>query len=382
MPAVRARRSLADRVGAGPQLPVRAPPAPEQQHGLHPGWPAVRGPARASRRSPPLRGRLLPQPRFEDLAALAVTEAGKGPVDLRRDPGAVGAPDVEDVAAILALAAGVQPDPVVAAPVRAGRPLRQAPAGQPRVGAVDQGLAASAPRGAAHLLRPGTRPAGPAGGLRFVLELEQRIVAGVDGGRGGGRLYVVVGGSEHERLLPSRAFCSSVTAGGTGCPGVSCSPAGRCGPAGLLFSGAADGCGSGRGPARRGPAVGAPVRLGCGLLRPVPACGRGAAAPGWAGSWARRRSRQTRTSFTSSAVSSSRMVDGLPGGGPWGRGRPVRPGPGWRPARRAVSASAPVRRPRAGRRRGWRSRSVRRSASGRARPWSRRACMGAAAAWR
>jgi hypothetical protein len=44
---------------------------------------------------------------LEDLAALAPTEAGQLPVDLRRDLRPLGTPDVDDVVAVLALAAGV-----------------------------------------------------------------------------------------------------------------------------------------------------------------------------------------------------------------------------------------------------------------------------------
>lgn len=86
---------------------------------------------------------LLAEPALEDLAALMLTQAGQLPVDLRRDPGAASAPEVDHVAAVIAIAAGVQTDAVVAPHVRAGRSLHQASPGDPTERAVDQGLATS-----------------------------------------------------------------------------------------------------------------------------------------------------------------------------------------------------------------------------------------------
>lgn len=91
---------------------------------------------------PPPVGRLLPQPLLEDPAAPALGQAGQLPVDLRRDLRPPGTPDVHHVAAVLALAARVQTDPVIAPAVRARLTLHQGTPHQPRERAVDQGLAA------------------------------------------------------------------------------------------------------------------------------------------------------------------------------------------------------------------------------------------------
>ena len=136
-----------------PRPGARAPPVPGQPHGPPRGGPAPRGPAPAAARSPPLDGHLLPQPLLEDPAPLARTQTGQLPVDLRRDLRPPGPPDVHHVAAVLALAARVQPDPVIAPMVRARLTLHQATPHQPRKRAVDQGLAAG-------LLQPVGEPVG------------------------------------------------------------------------------------------------------------------------------------------------------------------------------------------------------------------------------
>ncbi|CAO0834379.1 hypothetical protein SMICM17S_07869 [Streptomyces microflavus] len=85
---------------------------------------------------------MLAQPLLEDAAALFAAQVRQFPVDLRSGPSTVSAPDVDYVAAVPALAAGVQAGAVVAPPVRARGPPHQAPADQPPERLSDQGLAA------------------------------------------------------------------------------------------------------------------------------------------------------------------------------------------------------------------------------------------------
>lgn len=68
-------------------------------------------------------------------------QAGQLPVDPRSGPSTASAPEVDHVAAVLALTAGVQAGAVVATPVRARGPPHQAPADQPPERLFDQGLA-------------------------------------------------------------------------------------------------------------------------------------------------------------------------------------------------------------------------------------------------
>ncbi|WP_411142167.1 hypothetical protein [Streptomyces sp. x-80] len=141
LPAVLARRRLTDRVGGGRGLSFALRPLLRGGTGL-----IAPGLLRAGLLPPPrevlrLDGGLLAQPFLKGLSALAVGQAGQLPAGLRADPGAAGPAQVDHVVAVLALAVGVQPDPVVAAPVRAGGPLHQAPPDQPPVRAGDQRLA-------------------------------------------------------------------------------------------------------------------------------------------------------------------------------------------------------------------------------------------------
>lgn len=113
-----------------------------------------------------LQGGLLAQPLLEDLAALGLGKAGHLRVNLGCDPGAVSTPDVDHVAAVLAVGAGVQPDSVVASRVRARPALDQTPADQPPERVPDQGLSAG-------LLQPVGEPVGQQ--LRRRLRLHQQV---------------------------------------------------------------------------------------------------------------------------------------------------------------------------------------------------------------
>ncbi len=124
-----------------PRPGARVLPAPGQPHEPHRVGPAPRGLAHAAARSPPPRRRPAPAAAPQRRADARRRRAGQLPVDLSSGLRAAGTADVDHVAAHLAVSAGVQPDPVVAAPVRAHLALHQAPPDQPPVRAGDHGLA-------------------------------------------------------------------------------------------------------------------------------------------------------------------------------------------------------------------------------------------------
>ncbi|MER8226364.1 hypothetical protein ABTZ58_38905 [Streptomyces sp. NPDC094143] len=153
LPAVLARQGLARRFGGRRLLALALRLLPGGRTGrlaaglLHAGL--LLPPCEAFR----LDGHLLAQPLLEDPAALTGAQAGQLPLDLRRDLGPPGPPDVHHVAAHLALAARVQPDPVITPAVRARLTLHQPTPYQPRERMHDQVLAAG-------LLQPVGEPVG------------------------------------------------------------------------------------------------------------------------------------------------------------------------------------------------------------------------------
>jgi hypothetical protein len=99
--------------------------------------PYYAGPAaRAATRSPPPHRESSSRRRSSRIWRRSpLTEAGKLRVGLRRDSRPAGGPDVDHVAAVVALTAGVHADPVVAPPVRAASSRRSAAASADSPGA-------------------------------------------------------------------------------------------------------------------------------------------------------------------------------------------------------------------------------------------------------